>query len=104
MAAVQRIVRLGHAARNAHGLKTRQPLPAVTIVTTNTGGAMKYQGLIRIASDATTFLESIEQALQEDSSELLVKRKNEAQRNSWDHRVLEVESIFRKHLAAREKR
>jgi isoleucyl-tRNA synthetase len=37
MAAVQRIVRLGHAARNAHGLKTRQPLPAVTIVTTNTG-------------------------------------------------------------------
>ncbi|MGB6367519.1 MAG: isoleucine--tRNA ligase [Thermoanaerobaculia bacterium] len=37
MAAVQRIVRLGHAARNAHALKTRQPLPAVTIVTTNAG-------------------------------------------------------------------
>jgi isoleucyl-tRNA synthetase len=33
MAAVLRIVRLGHAARNAHGLKTRQPLPSVTIVT-----------------------------------------------------------------------
>ncbi len=33
MAAVQRIVRLGHAARNLHGLKTRQPLPAVTLVT-----------------------------------------------------------------------
>ena len=33
MAAVQRIVRLGHAARNAHGLKTRQPLGAVTLVT-----------------------------------------------------------------------
>jgi isoleucyl-tRNA synthetase len=32
MAAVQRIVRLGHAARNAHGLKTRQPLAAVTLV------------------------------------------------------------------------
>jgi isoleucyl-tRNA synthetase len=29
---VQRIVRLGHAARNAHGLKTRQPLAAVTLV------------------------------------------------------------------------
>jgi isoleucyl-tRNA synthetase len=35
MAAVQRIVRLGHAARNTHGLKTRQPLAAVTLVTAN---------------------------------------------------------------------
>lgn len=33
MAAVQRIVRLGHAARNVHSIKTRQPLPAVTLVT-----------------------------------------------------------------------
>lgn len=33
MAAVQRIVRLGHAARNTHGIKTRQPLAAVTLVT-----------------------------------------------------------------------
>jgi len=33
MAAVQRVVRLGHAARNEHGLKTRQPLAAVTLVT-----------------------------------------------------------------------
>jgi isoleucyl-tRNA synthetase len=32
MAAVQRIVRLGHAARNDHGLKTRQPLASMTIV------------------------------------------------------------------------
>jgi isoleucyl-tRNA synthetase len=33
VAAIQRIVRLGHAARNLHGLKTRQPLAAVTLVT-----------------------------------------------------------------------
>ncbi|HEX2163403.1 MAG TPA: isoleucine--tRNA ligase [Thermoanaerobaculia bacterium] len=32
MAAVQRIVALGHAARNAHGLRTRQPLARVTLV------------------------------------------------------------------------
>jgi isoleucyl-tRNA synthetase len=32
MAAVQRIVRLGHAARNSHALKTRQPLASVTLV------------------------------------------------------------------------
>ncbi|MFQ5351013.1 MAG: DUF5915 domain-containing protein, partial [Thermoanaerobaculia bacterium] len=36
MTAVQRIVRLGHAARNTHGLKTRQPLAAVTLVTADT--------------------------------------------------------------------
>lgn len=32
MAAAQRIVRLGHAARNSHALKTRQPLASVTLV------------------------------------------------------------------------
>src|SRR6185295_17813918 len=32
MGTVQRIVRLGHAARNVHALKTRQPLAAVTLV------------------------------------------------------------------------
>ena len=35
IAAVQRIVRLGHAARNEHSLKIRQPLAAVTVVTTD---------------------------------------------------------------------
>ncbi len=29
---LQRIVRLGHAARNSHGLKTRQPLRSVTVI------------------------------------------------------------------------
>ncbi len=32
MEAIQRIARLGHAARNTHGMKTRQPLSAVTLV------------------------------------------------------------------------
>lgn len=35
MQATQRIVSLGHAARNTHGLKIRQPLLSVTIVTTD---------------------------------------------------------------------
>ena len=35
MAAVQRIVNLGHSARNTHSLRTRQPLAAVTLVTTD---------------------------------------------------------------------
>jgi len=33
MGAIQRIVRLGHAARNVHAIKIRQPLSAVTLVT-----------------------------------------------------------------------
>ncbi len=35
MQAVQRIVRLGHGARNSHALKVRQPLASVTLVTTD---------------------------------------------------------------------
>ena len=35
MGTVQRIVRLGHAARNSHSLKVRQPLASVTLVTTD---------------------------------------------------------------------
>jgi|CXWL01.1.fsa_nt_gi isoleucyl-tRNA synthetase len=37
MAAVQRIVSLGHAARNTHAIKTRQPLAAVTLVAADPG-------------------------------------------------------------------
>lgn len=32
IAAVQRVVRLGHSARNSHNLKTRQPLASVTLI------------------------------------------------------------------------
>ncbi|MDX1382380.1 MAG: isoleucine--tRNA ligase, partial [Thermoanaerobaculia bacterium] len=37
MAAVQRIVRFGHAARNAHSIRTRQPLASVTVVAADPG-------------------------------------------------------------------
>lgn len=50
MAAVQRIVRLGHAARNAHGLKTRQPLAAVTLVAADPrlrAAVLPYEELLR---------------------------------------------------------
>jgi isoleucyl-tRNA synthetase len=47
---VQRIVRLGHAARNLHGLKTRQPLAQVTLVTADEalpGLVMPHADLLR---------------------------------------------------------
>jgi isoleucyl-tRNA synthetase len=50
MAAVQRIVRLGRAARSAHDLKTRQPLAAVTLVTSDAGlhaAAGPYLDIVR---------------------------------------------------------
>ena len=51
MAAVQRIVRLGHAARNLHGLKTRQPLPAVTLVTADEGMPALVEPYLEILRD-----------------------------------------------------
>jgi isoleucyl-tRNA synthetase len=50
MAAIQRIVRLGHAARNLHSLKTRQPLASVTLVTADEslrGLIAPYEDLLR---------------------------------------------------------
>jgi isoleucyl-tRNA synthetase len=50
MAGVLRIVRLGHAARNLHGLKTRQPLAAVTLVSADPalrGAVEPYADLLR---------------------------------------------------------
>ena len=50
VAAVQRIVTLGHAARNLHGLKTRQPLAVVTLVTADEslpGVVAPYADLLR---------------------------------------------------------
>ncbi len=50
MGAVLRIVRLGHAARNSHGLKTRQPLAAVTLVTA-------HEALPRLLASYTDLLQ-----------------------------------------------
>jgi len=50
MAAIQRIVSLGRAARNTHAVKTRQPLAAVTLVTADEalpGRVAPYEELLR---------------------------------------------------------
>ena len=51
MTAVQRIVSLGHAARNTHGLKTRQPLAAVTLVTADRALESKVQPQLDLLRD-----------------------------------------------------
>jgi len=51
IAAVQRVVRLGHAARNSHGLKTRQPLASVTLVSSDDGLAERIEPYLELMLD-----------------------------------------------------
>ncbi len=51
MAAVQRVVSLGHAARNTHGIKTRQPLAAVTVVTADPALRARVAGAAELLAD-----------------------------------------------------
>jgi len=81
MAAIQRIVTLGHAARNLHGLKTRQPLPAVTLVTADES----LRGLVELRPELLELLKD----------ELNVKEVRwAADRNVYVHH--EVKPVFPK--------
>jgi isoleucyl-tRNA synthetase len=51
MNVVQRIVRFGHAARNAHGLRTRQPLRSVTVVASDPALAAKVTPHLDLVRD-----------------------------------------------------
>ncbi len=68
------------------------------IVTTDMGGARKYEGLLWIATDAAHFLASIDEALGESSPEIRQRRMDMAATNSWRQRALEIQDILLKHL------
>jgi isoleucyl-tRNA synthetase len=51
MGLLQRIVRFGHAARNAHGLRTRQPLESVTVVASDRGLAARVEPYLDLVRD-----------------------------------------------------
>jgi len=51
MAAVQRIVKLGRAARSAHELRTRQPLARVTLVSADSGLRHEVEPYLEIVRD-----------------------------------------------------
>jgi glycosyltransferase involved in cell wall biosynthesis len=70
------------------------------IVTTNMGGAHRYDGLLWVASDAQEFAACIEQALEGTSEEMRDRRMDVARRNSWEARAGAVHSILAKHLEA----
>ncbi|HVR30314.1 MAG TPA: isoleucine--tRNA ligase [Thermoanaerobaculia bacterium] len=51
MGLVQRIVRWGHAARNGHGLRTRQPLASVTVVASDRAFAAAVEPHLDLVRD-----------------------------------------------------
>jgi len=68
------------------------------IVSTEIGGAKDLKDVIRVGGTPFEFLEAIEEALQSDNEEDMVRRKNVALTNSWHNRVKQLEQISRKEL------
>jgi glycosyltransferase involved in cell wall biosynthesis len=64
------------------------------VVTTNIGGAEDLGDVIRIADTPDAFLAQIEEALAEDSQQLIRNRKKMAYENSWPNRIKEVKNIL----------
>lgn len=69
-----------------------------SVVTTNTGGAWKFEGLVHIAHDPEGFLGSIESGLEPAPEDLVARRIDTARRNSWNFRARQIEAVLREHL------
>jgi glycosyltransferase involved in cell wall biosynthesis len=70
------------------------------IVTTDTGGARRHGDLLRIATGAEAFSAAVDAALDEDSEELMERRRESARSNSWERRAVDIEAILRQNLEA----
>jgi hypothetical protein len=68
------------------------------VVSTDTGGANDLKDVIRISFSKYDFLEHIESALMNDTSEDILKRKSIAFKNSWHIRIKELEDLIKGHL------
>jgi glycosyltransferase involved in cell wall biosynthesis len=75
-----------------------------SIVTTDTGGARKYEELIMVANDAAEFTAYVERALAGESDEIRKRRRDLARQNSWEDRARTVQSIFMDHLGRLDRR
>jgi glycosyltransferase involved in cell wall biosynthesis len=71
------------------------------IVSANVAGFRDYPTLVRIAEDATEFLNAADQALNEDGA-LIAERQSEARKHSWSARIDAVESILGFRIRERE--
>jgi glycosyltransferase involved in cell wall biosynthesis len=59
----------------------------------------RFDGLLKMADDAPSFVRAIEEALEEDSAELRQRRLAVASRESWDRRAAEFKSLSAEALA-----
>lgn len=64
------------------------------VVTTAVGGTDLYGDLIRVAASPNQFLEQIELALQDNTPEVVRRRLDYAQANSWDARAKEFAMLL----------
>jgi glycosyltransferase involved in cell wall biosynthesis len=69
-------------------------------VCTDVGGFRDYPQFVRVAGDASQFVSAIDDALREGPG-LAEARRKEAQRNSWEARLDQVESVIDTCLAQR---
>lgn len=69
-----------------------------SIVTTDTGGARKYDDLIMVADGAADFMACVDRALAGESDDIRQRRRDLARQNSWEDRARTVQSIFLEHL------
>jgi teichuronic acid biosynthesis glycosyltransferase TuaH len=70
------------------------------MVATPVAGFRDFPHLVHLAGDASTFLEALETALQEDSARG-AQRQAEAQRHSWQSRLDAIESVIEQCFARR---
>jgi glycosyltransferase involved in cell wall biosynthesis len=86
--------------RSADPLKLWEYLAAgKPVVAVDQGVEYEYHDLIKVAYDKEGFVCCIEQALQENSPELVAQRKRLAQENSWDRRVERMVELLETELA-----
>ena len=68
------------------------------VVSTEIGGAKDLKDVIRIANSPSVFLEEIENALYPETNDVLLRRKQIAQKNSWHNRINEFEQLLKGYL------
>ena len=74
---------------------------ALPVVSTAIPAALRKNNIVAIATGSAEFAERCEAALLENSDRLVNLRVEEANSNTWDHRVQEISELVRSWLKKR---
>ena len=69
------------------------------VVTTNIGGAEDLKDVVYIAENNNNFIESIENALSNNASDIITLRQKTAMSNSWHLRIKQVEQLIKTNIS-----